>query len=1399
MKLLSRWCALVSTILIFRFSPADSQQTRLTLVRQVPQAVSTGAAKPLGPLPSTQRLDLSLVLSLPNQETLTRFVKGLYDPSSPDYRRFLSVSDFADRFGPTPDDYQAAVTFAKAHGFTVKNPPTNRMVVPIEGTVEQIQNAFNVRIWSYRHPTENRVFFSADRAPSIPSELRVTHIAGLNNYSLPQPMLRQPLLNAQKPLDVQGSGPGGNYLGSDMRAAYYGGTTLRGNGQSVALVQFGGYNIDDVVGNFDGHATASANGNNFVLNYTPDPAGATYTVAINNVLLDGQTLPAGQEDAEEALDIAQAISMAPGLSQIRVYIGSSDVDILNGIASENQASQVSISWSWIPDDPDVDDQFFEEMAAQGQTVFAASGDYGAYDISSPYFYPAEDAYVTAVGGTTLATNGAGGAWLSESAWSDSGGGISPDMIPLPWWQAGIATGANHASSAYRNTPDLAMEANYDNYSCNMGTCQGGWAGTSFAAPRWAGFMALLNQAEVSAGYGPLGFLNPAIYAIGQSADYSSSFHDIVIGNNQYFDGTFFNATPGYDLVTGWGSPVQSGLIDALLPAQASGFGLSSSASQITIADGSSANVNIVVNPVGAFTEVVDFGLSPLPDGITAAFATNPSNTGSALTVSIGAQVPRGFYLLVVTGTSNGQSASTGIMVYVNAPGFTFNTDRPYLLTRPGFANSTVLNISDFGGFDGNVNFSVGSALPVGVTAILKPGTSIGTELATFLPDNSAPLSQAIISITGQSGSLTAARTVYLDIEQPEFDINVSPMAMSIAQGESIAMTMSASAEGNYTDPIMLGVYTPLPQGISVEFNPNTIYVGQSSVVTVTASADAPLGSTPFVLYGDAGEMNYEEVLGFPLHVTATPQPSFAIATAPPMLTLPQGGGASTTLTVEPDGGFSGAVTMQQISVPGVQMVYTQNPFTDSTDFTLTASSTAQPGFLQLNPVAQSGTAQDWTLLNLYVEPTIPFTLGTSEIPVVIPASGTTNTDVVISPQNGFSGTATLSAAGSAEGITATFGTNPAIGNASLSISAASTVSPGTYSMNVSATDGIQTLIRTIPIRVVDANATATPTFSPAPGTYTSAQPVSISGTTPGEAIHYTTNGTTPTTGSTLYTGPISVSSTETIEAIAAASGYSSSPVTTAVYTITPPVNVPPVIGRISPAFTNAGGATFTLSVTGSGFTSSAVVCWGATALTTQFVSTTEVTAQVLAADIASAGVSAITVQTPAPCANGSNVLQFEVDSASGVTPSPTFTTSTSTVTPGSTANYPVTLPTSTTSVSASCLNLPAGATCSYSSATGLVTISTTTATPSGTYQVTAVFAETISGASSALVLMPILLLPLADVRKKARAPRIWLLTCLGIALTAGIVVGCGGSGNVSSTPPGSHQVTSSGIVSITVQ
>ena len=251
------------------------------------------------------------------------------------------------------------------------------------------------------------------------------------------------------------------------------------------------------------------------------------------------------------------------------------------------------------------------------------------------------------------------------------------------------------------------------------------------------------------------------------------------------------------------------------------------------------------------------------------------------------------------------------------------------------------------------------------------------------------------------------------------------------------------------------------------------------------------------------------------------------------------------------------------------------------------------------------------------------------------------------------------------------------------------------------------------------------------------------------------------------------------------------------FSIVVPAPVPSMSG-IAPVMAVAGNAAFTLTVDGTNFDGTSKAMWGTTALTTTYVSPTEVTAQVTAAEIATAGEIPVTVMTPAPGGGTSNAYTFEIDTAGST--APTFTTTTVTLTAGAagTASYPVTLPSTATNVSVTCLNLPAGAICSY--AGGALTITTTAATPAGTYSITAVFAETLPGAAAGLILLPFLLMPFGGTKKRKRAGMV-LAALAGLVIAVALVGGgCGGGGGGSYTPPAptTHSATSSGTVTLVV-
>ena len=495
-------------------------------------------------------------------------IEEIYDPASPNYRHYLTPEQFTEQFGPTEEDYQTVLAFAKRNGLTVTATSANRVLLNVSAPVADIEKTFQVTMRTYRHPTENRTFYAPDAEPSVEAGVPVLDVSGLNNYALPHP--RNLKIAPQNQLDGMtpktGSASNGGYIGNDFRAAYVPDTTLKGSGQMVGLLEFDGYYASDIT------------------NYE-ELAGMT-NVPLQNILLDSVSGTPGYSGvdgavAEVSLDIEMAVAMAPALAKVVVFEGNSVNTILNAMASSNSIKQFSCSWGWSGGPNATTDNIFKQMATQGQSFFSASGDSDAFtvgasstngvDNTSLYNAPSSCPYITQVGGTALTTTGAGGSWLSETVWNwglhkgsyvGSGGGIS-SYYSIPSWQTNINMTTNHGSASYRNIPDVALTADNVYVRYNNGS-YGSFGGTSCAAPLWAGFTALVNQQAVAYGQATVGFVNPAIYAIGKSANYTADFHDITTGSNTWSQSlTNFYAVSGYDLCTGWGTPNGLNLINAL--------------------------------------------------------------------------------------------------------------------------------------------------------------------------------------------------------------------------------------------------------------------------------------------------------------------------------------------------------------------------------------------------------------------------------------------------------------------------------------------------------------------------------------------------------------------------------------------------------------------------------------------------------------------------------------------------------------------------------------------------------------------------------------------------------------------------------------------------------------------
>lgn len=496
---------------------------------------------------------VTFILPLRHQEELEELVRCIHDPADQQhYGKYLTTEEFVERFAPTQQDYDKVIAYAKELGLTVTNTHPNRTLLNVVGQAGSIETAFNLSLHQYQKPS-GRKFYAPNNDPEIPVAIGsiISGIAGLDNHAVWHPHYRQKqtTIGATEELHVSKagsqsfpSGPGGGYAPNDILIAYnLAGVSAHGSGQNIALFELGGYQASDI----------NAYTNHFGL-----PAAK-----LRNILVDGGS--GGGIDAEVTLDIELALALAPE-SLIYVYEGPNTnqgvLNTYNRIATDNTAKQVSTSWG-IGEDYEsaqylqAENAIFLQMAAHGQTIYAAAGDSGAYDDypnnSSPVVDdPACQPYVVGVGGTRLTVNSGTCGYASETVWNNGlgngagGGGVST-FWPIPAWQTNVS---NVYSKQKRNVPDVSLNADpntgYSIYYNGRWTIFGG---TSCAAPLWAAFNARVNQARVASQKPVLGFANPILYAIGAGAGHTD-FHDITSGNNLHYA-----ANTGYDNATGWGS------------------------------------------------------------------------------------------------------------------------------------------------------------------------------------------------------------------------------------------------------------------------------------------------------------------------------------------------------------------------------------------------------------------------------------------------------------------------------------------------------------------------------------------------------------------------------------------------------------------------------------------------------------------------------------------------------------------------------------------------------------------------------------------------------------------------------------------------------------------------------
>ena len=790
------WVLLLSGGVIFADTAANA--ALVTLSGHVPAVVSQ--LTPKGLLPGTNRLNLAIGLPVRNPQDLSNLLQQVYDPSSTNYHKYLTPDQFTARFGPTEQDYQSVIDFAKSKGLVVTGTHSNRMLLDVQGQASDVERAFNVSLKVYHHPTENRDFYAPDANPSIPATLPIQDVQGLDNYRRPYPNYRLRPANTNtltssvrglnsasgtKPEAATGSGPDGEYIGNDFRNAYVPGTSLNGSAQTVALVEFDGYLASDI--------------NQYEL------LASRTNIPLQNILIDGFSgAPAsfgGQ--LEVTLDIDMVVSMAPALSEIVLYEGNPDNfipnDVLNHIATDNSARQVSSSWGWSGGPSRTTDQIFQQMDLQGQSYFNAVGDGDAFTpgansvngVDNPLIpnAPSDNPYITQVGGTTLTMNGAGAFYASETVWNwgvrfgptedgvGTSGGIS-SFYSIPSWQTNINMTARQGSSTFRNTPDVAMTAD-DIVIVLDGVDEPGVGGTSCAAPLWAAFTALINQQGTNNGFASVGFLAPALYALAASANYTNYFHDVTTGNNTWSASpNLFFATSGYDLCTGLGTPNGTNLINALTRIQTT--------NAIT-------HLSAPPPPYGSTLNALNGGN---PNGNWELFIQDDTSLNSGV-------ISNGWWLTVTMANPVGAAADEALTMTASSSSVPLDGDETYSITVTNYGPSGSTNVI--------------------VTDTLPPGSTFVSASPTL-----GSIDRSGLNVIWIVGTLTTNT------------------------GAQLTLTLQANSLGNLLNYASVSSDTPDPNPADGTVS-TTVSVVASTPPQLSASSGGTPGSFQFTVTGQSGQ------------------------------------------------------------------------------------------------------------------------------------------------------------------------------------------------------------------------------------------------------------------------------------------------------------------------------------------------------------------------------------------------------------------------------------------------------------------------------------------------------------------------------------------------------------------
>jgi pseudomonalisin len=585
-------CVLMLLAALAPLASAATASDDRVLVADVPRALAQ-LQRVGAPLP-TEGMRIGLALAHPHPDAEDALLRGLFDRSSPDYHRFLTPAQYAQRFGVPASTQHDVRAWLAGGGLQVEHVTGAGDYFLASGTVAQVQALLKTTIGRYQ--AGDTTFDANDAPPSVPRALPIFTVLGLDSSRKHRTMADVS--------GVQGTPNIGAQSPEELRSVYEHPDGITGEGTSVAILGNGA--TDSVIA--DLHAFDAEHG------IAPLPVDVVHVPANGNFSDTSGNI-------EWNIDMQAIHGMAPGISREVLYFAPSLADseltaalgawvndangppimnaslgeceqipvlnpilnnpVLNPINGNNNPNALPVSQAVSQASQPATTQLLQQAVMEGRNFFAASGDNGS---SCTVAYPgangvanegvpltsdpANTPFTTGVGGTVLYSDGNEPAGRSlERAWEYSGGNSSP-FIRAPDYQQGVANLSRpcatdtqgqptNTGQLCRGVPDVAAlsgDAVANGYTIVSDGEDAGGGGTSLSSPLWAGMWAdVQSTAPAGANYG---FANRAIYAIAKDpARYAQAFHDITAGANGLNP-----AQPGYDYVTGFGVPRLAGLI-----------------------------------------------------------------------------------------------------------------------------------------------------------------------------------------------------------------------------------------------------------------------------------------------------------------------------------------------------------------------------------------------------------------------------------------------------------------------------------------------------------------------------------------------------------------------------------------------------------------------------------------------------------------------------------------------------------------------------------------------------------------------------------------------------------------------------------------------------------------------